>query len=33
MLSKFVFPLMKYEGWNGLTLAAAKAKNQEYCLS
>ena len=31
MLGKFVFPMMKYEGWAGLTTAQAKAKNQEMC--
>ena len=31
MLAKFVFPLMKYDGYVGLTMAQAKAKNQEYC--
>ena len=31
MLAKFVFPLMKYEGFVGLTMAQAKAKNHEYC--
>ena len=28
MLGKFVFPLMGYKGWTGLSLAEAKAKNQ-----
>ena len=31
MLAKFVFPLMKYEGFVGLTIAEAQAKNQIYC--
>lgn len=31
MLAKFVFPMMKYEGWVGLSLHEAKIKNQEYC--
>ena len=31
MLGKFVFPLMGYEGWTGLTLAEAKAKNAPLC--
>jgi hypothetical protein len=31
MLAKFVFPLMKYDGYVGLTMAQAKAKNQEFC--
>ena len=31
MLAKFVFPLMKYDGFVGLTMAEAKAKNQNYC--
>ena len=31
MLGKFVFPLMKYEGFVGITRAEAKAKNQTYC--
>lgn len=30
MLAKLVFPLMKYDGFVGLTLAEAKAKNQAY---
>jgi len=30
MLAKFVFPLMKYEGFVGLTLSEASAKNMEY---
>ena len=28
MLGKFVFPLMGYKGWTGLSLAEAKSKNQ-----
>ena len=31
MLAKFVFPLMKYEGFIGLTIAEAQAQNQIYC--
>jgi len=31
MLGKFVFPLMGYEGWTGLSLAEAKAKNSPLC--
>ena len=31
MLAKFVFPLMKYEGFVGLSIAQAAAKNQEFC--
>ena len=31
MLAKFVFPMMKYEGFVGLTVAEATKKNQEYC--
>ena len=31
MLAKFVFPLMQYEGYVGLTVAQAACKNQEYC--
>ena len=31
MLAKFVFPLMQYEGFVGLTVAQAAAKNQVYC--
>ena len=31
MLGKFVFPLMEYEGFVGLTMAEAKEKNQVYC--
>ena len=30
MLAKFVFPLMKYEGYVGLTIAQADAKNAEF---
>ena len=28
MLGKFVFPMMRYKGWTGLSLAEAKAKNK-----
>ena len=32
MLCKFAFPLLKYEGWVGLTDVQAKAKNKaEFC--
>ena len=31
MLAKFVFPMMKYEGYIGLTMAQAAAKNAEFC--
>merc|ERR1711924_468751 len=31
MLAKFVFPLMKYDGYVGLTLAQAAVKNAEFC--
>ena len=31
MLGKFVFPLMGYEGWVGLSLAEVKAKNAPFC--
>ena len=31
MLAKFVFPLMKYDGYIGLTIAQAAAKNGEFC--
>ena len=31
MLGKFVFPAMGYEGWTGLTIAQAKAKNAPLC--
>jgi hypothetical protein len=30
MLGKFVFPMMGYKGWTGLSLAEAKAKNKPY---
>ena len=30
MLAKYVFPLMKYEGYVGLTVAQAGAKNDEF---
>ena len=30
MLAKYVFPLMKYEGYAGLTIAQADAKNAEF---
>ena len=31
MLAKFVFPLMTYEGYVGLTVAQAAVKNGEFC--
>ena len=31
MLAKYVFPLMKYDGYVGLTLAQAAVKNAEFC--
>jgi len=30
MLGKFVFPMMGYKGWTGLSLAEAKAKNKPF---
>ena len=30
MLAKFVFPLMQYEGWRGLTNAQAQQKNEQH---
>ena len=30
MLGKYVFPLMQYEGWTGITVAEAKVKNKPY---
>jgi len=31
MLAKLVFPLMQYDGYVGLTVAQAAAKNAEFC--